>query len=309
LISGIQTAYKERKEGFIKNESTLPIIRHKEDLIWILLDEYASPTVLERQFSFKISLSDSLRMKGFYVFDSIKSRSDATIYSLNALFNLDDSLPKSNYQYAANELKKSTWINQLERNGYEFTNLSFLNIGSKPKFRNIYLFPDNYKEKIFNNTLFAFCYFKLNKIDEKMRIDDYNNGVLKTFQKIIHQQNINPTFIFMHLLIPHLPFYRRADGHLNSFPIYDPMLFSKEQLKDQYLNYYMYANSIVLQTLRTIPDWQNKTIVISGDHGIRSLLAEKDKQRFLSFAAIHCPKIDSSKLKEIKFLQQIPSHL
>jgi len=309
FITGIINARKENQHASNKSYGNIPIMQHKNDIIWILLDEYAAPAYMNNQLQFHNNLVDSLRSKNFYVFDSLASRFDQTIYSLNALFNLDDSIPVSNYQYAAHYLKQSKWVGQLEKQGYSFINLDFLNIGAKEKFMNINMFPDNYTEKIFNNSLFARIANKIKRVDEKMRIDNYNNQVILELTKAEQQKSSPPRFIWSHLLIPHLPFYRNTNGSMNPKYIVDPFLSSKDELSKQYLAYISYANSIVLKILAQIPDGQQKTIIISGDHGARMLLPKDDRRRFITFAAIYSPEMDTIKLKQIKYLQQIPYHL
>lgn len=309
LVAGIMNARKEYFHTTNKFSNNIPIIQQKNDIIWILLDEYAAPAYMNNQLQFHNKLVDSLRTKSFYVCDSLASRSDQTIYSLNSLFNLDDSIPVTNYQYAAHYLQQSKWIEQIEKQGYSFINLDFLNIGHKKKFININLFPDNYTEKIFNNTLFAIILHKINGIDNKMRIDDYNLKIVQELTKTIQQKVAFPRFIWSHLLIPHLPFYRNETGAMNSKPIFDPVLYSKAELSKKYLNYISYANSIVLKIIDQIPDWQQKIIIISGDHGARMLVPQKDNQRFITFLAIYNPTMDTAELKQIKYLQQIPFFL
>ncbi len=308
LITGIISARKENGHAANKYYAKIPIMQHKNDIIWILLDEYAAPAYMRNQLQFHNNLVDSLRSKNFYVFDSLASRFDQTIYSLNALFNLDDSIPVSNYQYAAHYLKQSKWVEQIESQGYSFINLDFLNIGGKEKFMNINMFPDNYTEKIFNNSLFAIIVNKIKGVDDKMRIDNYNNQVILELTKTVQQKSATPRFIWSHLLIPHLPFYRNANGSMNPKYIVDPFLSSKDELSKQYLNYVSYANNIILKILAQIPDLQQKTIIISGDHGVRMLLPKVDRRRFSTFAAIYSPEMDTAELKQIKYLQKIPCH-
>ncbi len=309
LIAGILNANKEKIHAANKSGRCIPIIQHKNDIIWILLDEYGAPESLNDQFQFHDKLVDSLRNKSFYVFDSLAYRTDATIYTLNSLFNLDDSIPITNYQYAAYYLKKSKWVEELEKQGYSFIDLDFLNIGGKEKFININIFPDNYTEKIFNNTFFAILLNNLKGIDDKMRIDDYNGKVIQALTKTVQQKVSYPRFIWSHLMIPHLPFYRNENGSLNPKPLYDPVLYSKAELSKQYLDYVSYANSVVLKILNEIPDRQQKTIIITGDHGARMLVSKNDKQRFETFAAIYYPRMDTTELINIRYLQQIPLHL
>ena len=67
-----------------------------------------------------------------------------------------------------------------------------------------------------------------------------------------------------------------------------------------------YGNAVVLDLIKHIPNWQNKTIIISGDHGARLFLKDNDPHRYATFCAIYATDADSSKLKGIRYLQQIP---
>ena len=69
LITGIINARKENLNVVNKSYGKIPRLQHKNDIIWILLDEYAAPAYMRNQLQFHDSLVDSLRSKNFYVFD------------------------------------------------------------------------------------------------------------------------------------------------------------------------------------------------------------------------------------------------
>ncbi|QNK63107.1 hypothetical protein H7F33_00850 [Pedobacter sp. PAMC26386] len=277
-------------------------------MIWILLDEYASPASLESQFNFKDPLVDSLKDKGFFVFDGLHSRSDVTIYSVNSLFNLDYSPPVSNFMYATGYLNKSIWVKRMKNLGFEFISLDFQNIGNHNKIENLRIFPDNYSDQVLRGILFVDIF---NNLFEKsaMPFDDYNQMVIKQFSRVVRVRRSKYALMWAHLLIPHPPFYRRTNGEINKSPILDLNTAPALVVTKQYTDYLSYGNSVVLKMLNEIPDWKSKTIIISGDHGARMLISPDDPRRRQPFGAIYYPGMDKNKLSKIKYMQEIPFYL
>lgn len=309
LINGVTTMRYEQKHAASLAARKLPSLKIKgnKDIIWLLLDEYASPLGLRTQFNFKDPLIDSLKTKDFYVFDGIHSRSDVTLYSINSLFNLDDSISASGYMYAGNYLNKSIWVDHLEKQDYQFISLEFLTIGHHLKSANLEIFPDNYFEQVMSNSVLT--YINTLNIKENKPFDGYNLKIIKSLEKEIKKKRSGPSFIWAHLLLPHAPFYRDAEGNLNKEPIENVQTYSRKEVIKQYTNYLSYGNKVILKTLNQIPDWKNKIIVISGDHGARMLIADDDPRRKQPFCAVYYPGMDKKELDTVKYLQQIPLHL
>jgi len=305
-LSGFKTNKLEKLHQSYIDDKSRPSINMttNRDIIWILLDEYAAPACLKSQFHFHDWLVDSLQNKGFFVFDSLPSRYDATLLSINSLFNLDDSMPVSNSTYSAHYLKQSKWVYQLEQAGYSFISLDFLPIYSNPSFHTLPFYSDNYFNQIIQNTAIPIIWFKLSG-----SIDIYNLELIQSLKKLIQKANNRPVFIWAHLLIPHFPSYRDEYGIMNNKIIFNASISKPEAVKNAYKGYLFYGNNIVLDILNKIPNWKNKTIIISGDHGARMFLSPKDPRRFATFAAIYYTGMEKTELKHIKYLQQIPFYL
>lgn len=311
VISGINIRQYENAHDKKAQARVLPGLgtNNVKDIIWILMDEYAAPANLKSQFNYHDDLVDSLKARNFFVFDLLATRSDRTVYSVNSLFNLDDSIPTSNYLYAANYLNKSSWVKKLSINGYNFVNLDFFDIAGHSKFSYLPIYPDNYCDQLFINSLIAPLTERISKAD-KMPIDSYNGRVIGELIKQANAKKTGPTFIWAHLLIPHAPFYRDEKGTIVNDPVEDPeRSASSSKVSRQYTGYLSYGNNVILNILKKIPGWKDKTIVISGDHGARMLIPPHDRRRTETFAAIYSPGMDENELKTIKYLQQIPFHL
>jgi hypothetical protein len=279
--------------------------KRNKDIIWILLDEYGSPWALKSQFNFDDFLTDSLRERGFYVYDSLKSRNDTTIYSLSSIFNSDDSLSITNIMYADSYLQQSNLAEAFGKINYEFDCFDFLRIHTQTAFAPLpTIYPLSYYEQMMNNTLIAY-FFSLRHPNAKF--DAFNQKIIQQLSYDVAQQSAKPRFIWAHLLIPHDPYCRDANGNFSAQTI-NPSDSAKSV--SGYLQYLNYGNKVVLDLLKKIPDIKNKTIIISGDHGFRfPCLGDRNPIRKKTFTAIYFPGMDTGELKQIKFLQQIPLYL
>ncbi len=310
IIKGAMDLSKAHKHDALIMNHMVPSIPNPKDkdIVWILMDEYASPAYLRNDLHFKNDLIDSLKKNQFFVFDSLPSRENVTLYSVSSLFNLDDSIHINNYMYAAKYLNESKWMYQLHYLGYDFVNLDFFTIFTSKKLASIKLYYDNYLDQIFRNSSIESVYNKIDGYD-RFSVDAYNQMIIQKFKKVQQTQSKKPRFIWTHLLIPHPIFYRNPDGSFQSKKIIANQDLPTEEGNKAYLEYLKYGNNVVLEMLNQIPDWKHKMIVISGDHGFRQYLKEGDARQFATFAAIYSPDMDTLDLKTIQYLQQIPLHL
>jgi len=309
LINGIRIAQKEKQHEFAIQNTKAKINSKgaiKKDIIWILLDEYGAPACLKSELKFADFLVDSLKQKGFYVYDSMPSRNDITIFSICSLYNLDDTTSLPNFMYAANYLLQSVLVKQIKAAGYHFQSLDFLSIANREKFMPLPIFPYNYLDQLLYGKLATILTDKFTSITNNERFDTYNHKVIKKLLEETKVKKNAPQFIWAHLLIPHGPYCRDAKGNF----LKNMIDYTEEKNIQAYLDYLTYCNNVVLNTINQIPDLKNKTIVISGDHGFRfSYLGVHNPIRKATFCAIYYPNMDTSEFKQIKYLQQLPLHL
>jgi len=310
LINGITIYRKERAHQLFLQKSGKELNagnNSKHDIIWILMDEYGAPACLKSELQFNDLLVDSLKQRGFWVSDSMPSRSDLTILSINSLFNLDDTIPPANFMYAAKYLKQGEWVTQLNSTGYKFTALDFLDMPQNNVLKKLPYFPYDYFDQLVYGTLL----WSLNEtfLYHNDAFDSYNQGVAQEVCKVVNKKETRPQFIWAHLLIPHMPFCRDKDGvFIKKTANYK--LAKEEEISKEYLDYLVYGNSVVLKLLNSIPDIKNKTIIISGDHGFRfPYLGAHNPVRKATFCAVYYPGMDTTELNGIRYLQQIPFHL
>lgn len=298
-----------REEKYVKDKkksfgAQLTVMDKKPDIVWILLDEYASSASLNQYFGFKNPLDTFLRNRDFVVLDSIKSRFTETIYSVGSLFNMDDSVAPPNYVYAGYRLSDNIWVNQLKENGYSFTSYDFMDIGGVKRLKEVYIFPTDYNQQIFSGTLIKFMVMAQKSTPDV--IDQYNNQVISLTNEALGDSSEGPKFLWCHLLLPHLPFFRDRNGKLFAHPMGDYM--NVDQVKKQYIEYLSYGNSIVEKLLSDHPSFRNKIVVISGDHGARYPFIPDRAEYKRPYGAIYLPS-HSTSTDSLQYIQQISGYI
>ena len=283
------------------NSNRIKILSNRPNIIWLLLDEYAS-TPQFKQMGYENKFGDSLRKRGFYVFDSISTRSNGTLFSVNGIFNLDDTSKIENFQYAGHYLENNNLISKLKLNNYAISIFDFLKIDQNIPEINMQIFmPYSYWLRLLDGTLFSHFYFNY-IVNKKTIVDNYNEKVLQKLAQEIVQKGSTPKFIWAHLLIPHPPFSRDSLGNkVNAINLSTENLST---VNASYINYAKYANNISLKLLSKINANDSNIVIISGDHGFRFNTSPKNFNT-ITFAAVYSKKLDTTELKKVKFIQQI----
>ena len=290
----LQTAYKQ-----------VDTVKRK-DILWILVDEYASSASLQQQFAFHNPLDSVLKEQGFCVLPAIKSRFNNTLFSLNAIFGEDDSTKPSGFYSGVRLLRKNSWVPLLETAGYQIVNLGFFDIGKHTKLANRSGYPETYIDQLLSGTLFSIVYNSLKYTPEKC--DRYNQEVLHRLDDTLFTHAGRPKFIWAHIGLPHEPFCRNSHGDFSNDRTYDES--DADDIKKSYTEYLQYGNSVIIGLLKNHPDLSQKIVIISGDHGPRfSFLKDKSYQKW-PFAAVHLPgKFDTAALRNLQYISQLPDFI
>lgn len=278
----------------------------KKDIVWILMDEYGSSGSLNEQFSFKNPLDSLLQEKQFSVLTDMHTRYNSTLFSVNSIFNLDDSIKPSSYYEGVDLLRNSAWVPLLEKSGYRFVNLSFFEIAKHPMLTDRSGYPYTYLQQLFSGTVFSMLYIHWRNSIKKC--DNYSIRVLQSLRDTLLQSSPQPRFIWAHMPIPHEPFCRDSFGQIKKDTIFGAM--DSVPMKRGYIEYLQYGNSILLSLLKQYPGMLNKIIIITGDHGPRFPFLPKKEFQQWPFAAIHIPgQYDSAGLKKLGYISQLPGFL
>ena len=310
IVNGIKKnndSIVETKEHF-HSQVKRSNVSNSKDIVWILLDEYASSGSLKQQFSFVNPLDSQLEKKGFVILKDMHSLYANTLFSVNSIFNMDDSIVPSSYYEGVELLRHGSLIPTLEKSGYQFTNLGFFDLAEHPMLENRSGYPYSFLQQLLSGTIFNTVYTNM-KFSKKSS-DDYNHRVYLKLNETLDLKLNTPRFIWAHLAIPHEPFCRDENGLYRDEALFKDNISDTTQYKKLYVNYLQYANRLIISLINKHPDIANKIIVITGDHGPRyPFLTNKSLQKW-PYAAIHFPDTyDTVGLQKLNTIAEIPSFL
>jgi len=235
----------------------------KPNVYFIIFDSYPSNSVLKKYYGWDDSgLINGLRSLGFTVNENARSNYPSTFPSVPSILNMqyiheDEEFikAKDRESYLDNKYKFSAVIERFKSEGYEvifngvpdFTSTDFTNLFLGASLGGVY--SDIFFTKYKNDTL--------NKIN-----------VLKHMEK-----PQKPTFVYFHVLCPHLPYIFKPDGstvtYLEYFLRLAKFYFNRSVFDSAYLDQVKFIGTQIIQIasqLRTKdPD---SIIIIMADHGL-----------------------------------------
>ena len=300
-IYTVQTSFRQSKvvqTDIQIDKPLLPNIKPLPDVYYIVLDSHTRSDALMEDFQLDNSpYLNELRDMGFYIADCSRSNYEYTQGSIVSALNMDYLINLTPYVKELGSkdiwiLLKQSRVRQLLENvgyktvafdtGYEWSRLEdadvYLSLGS-----------DSYAMQKVNP--FEAMLIKSTAL---LILSDSQNQILRSqFQEVnfpysfhVNTENFileqlpeiakdpDPTFSFVHLLIPHVPFVYTPDGSVVSDP-----LFYNGKLSwpgdDQhrvlgYSNQVQFIDRKIVEIVKTILE-QSKTppiIVIHADHGL-----------------------------------------
>ena len=303
-IDSIQNGYKHISESFSSdkngnennNEGQKPIVL-------IVLDEYSSPDELYKivKDSTVYNFSSALKIKGWEVRNSSYTYESSTIHSISSLFNFNlskDSLyDKQNTEtIVSKKMLKAALLDSLNSKGVAFNNFGIFHMGNTKPLTQLYLYPTNFTEHFLIRTTYAEEKNKSGNFKFKNLIKSYGNifehnaYILNNLPKILREQNNNKSFTYVHLFIPHAPFY-----YGDEFPVKHVINF------ENYFLFWKFTNTKIEALLDSINKQGDYRIIITGDHGYRR--NEHKENYHYSFTAFK--GFDSLALKQIESIQDI----
>lgn len=295
------------KDYFFPNTAAAPT----PDIYFILLDEYAGPSSLRKDFGFDNSAMDSfLTSHGFFVAHDARSNYNFTSFSLASALNLrylnipeDGKVNASHYHQAEQLIRKNQVVKVLNKRGYEFINLSIFDIGEQPVDPKPSFAPSA-KEIIYRSTLIGKADYQIgwnfrntNALRQLQHKDEENlfNGISERVQKtkaISATTSGKPRFVYTHLLVPHPPFFM---NHLQRRPAAETDSLGKRSIEG-YRGNVAYANELIRDMVQTIQRNTNgnSVIILTGDHGFRWREYENLPHHFSILHAVYWPGRDYS---------------
>jgi len=256
-------------------ESNLP------DIYLIVLDGHGRSDVLKEEFGFDNSaFTQALTDLGFYVASCSQSNYASTRYSLTSMF-LMDYIQIIDGKEKVPALKNTPFLQTLRANGYiviTFENYASghfnldedlrlsrnqLSLGEMDLFGGL-----NEFEKVMLNTSITRLFLDTEIIpgfNEKtlVRLEDYEHYlqtkyILAKFPEITELHS--PKFVFVHLMIPHIPHVFTPDGNFR---------YPEDKSKNGYRDNAQFIDKAILPALQKVVTESEEppVILLMGDHG------------------------------------------
>ncbi len=294
----------------------------KPDIYYIILDTYTRSDSLLNDFQYdNSSFEEALRERGFFIADCSRANYDYTLGSMVSALNMSymDTIDQvlSEAGIAVNDVWgaiKHSYVRLLLEQlgyttiafdtGYEWSQITDADIYFPLKSSSgVFGLLNPFETMLIRTTLadaFFEWYLKFN-----INSSDINNHPFKyhiRLEQFLLSQVVKvaslrgPKFVFVHILIPHVPYVFRADGTLNTDPAYwseeDWHAADEQHTIDGYIGEVQFINDRLLQVVDGIQDASDlpPIIILQGDHGLR------DDNRQKIFNAYLLPNIDLTKI-------------
>lgn len=262
--------------------------RDKPNFYYIILDGYASNTVLDRYYGFDNSeFTGNLKRHHFSVCDSAFSNYFYTAVSLAATLNMD-YLSDSSKHTLKHLIYDNRVFKSLKANGYKIYHMysgyavtgAFLSADSVVQIDA----PKEFEKSILKHTI--------------LRVDDLfglfaHQRLRSQFEKMYDLANVKttPKFCFMHFVAPHPPFIFDREGNIRTKHKFAEHSWEP---KEMYIDQLIYVNKQISALLNNIlASDPGAVIVLQSDHGPWLSLDSKDKvfeARSRILYAYHTPK-------------------
>jgi hypothetical protein len=293
-----------KKVSFFENKKIVfPAESKNKAILLLILDEYHSPDDLYRvtKDSSIYNLSSNLNKNGWQINNSFYSQEISTVASLSSIFNYNLSYD-TNFKNVGEDINdelflKNLLFSDLLNKDITMKNWGIFDFGStKPLNKN------NTPKKLTRITTRFIQNTTINLIwgnTNKFSINGFKKSYYPGSKHNIHLNNNlnssliknNPnSFTYAHLLMPHTPFY---------YPKY--FSYKKNSLKN-YILYWKFTNSLLVNKLLEIANSNSIKIIITGDHGFRSDARLNKNKTFLALYGF-----ETLNINEIKTVQDIGS--
>jgi hypothetical protein len=279
------------------------------DIYLIIADGYAGQTELTRAFGFdNTKFLEQLSTRGFRVVNNSRSNYSSTPYSMSSFLNMkylsgirgkhDD---REDIKYCYTQINRNAFVKYLHAYGYLTVNNSLFTLDNIEAKRSTFaLFP--LQQRIISNQTFTsrlrrdlgfhlanFGPFRQSLSDAAFQILAEDKSAIEHIVKESRAPSKDPKFIYTHLMLPHYPYFFKADGSINSI---EQIINFNNPDPAAYIQYLQYANRKYLSLIDQIQkNTQGKSVImLLSDHGIREVGNKTDSSNFFyNLSAIYYP--------------------
>ncbi len=265
-------------------------VKAKPNVYFLLFDEYPGYKSLKDSFGFRNDkFYEYMQSKNFQKISTVANY-DMTVYSMSSMLNMNYvpndfnklGITQNDLQVRIDEIKRAEVFRIFKKMEYQIENFSPFDIGDikgaaiKNEFFPIHevLITDKILHNRVLNTFkwfFASSPWSPNFIKKKILYANKENNQY-SIEKVKGNIDIiknNSVFSYVHLVMPHWPFYNDSTGNLvNENIIANDLNLSNKTL---FLSYLKYTNQIIENIVDKITSKDPlAVIIIMSDHGYRS---------------------------------------
>ncbi|MEA1926361.1 MAG: hypothetical protein U9M90_03955 [Patescibacteria group bacterium] len=289
-------------DELIKNENSLTDVKNtnnKPDIYYIVLDGYGRNDVLQKYYGFDIgSFIKDLEDRGFFVAEKGTTNYPQTYLSIASSLNyayLDElsqvmGADSGNRGPLREMIKESRVYKTLKTAGYKFVAFPYTWTGTYDN-----LHADIFMQNKINTTEFTDLLVQSTPLrifsNKNLFLEGYRNKFYFAFDHLPDIAKIEtPTFVYVHLLIPHPPFVFDEGGAIekmesdlagNDGNHYFEKCPGVDKYKKAYVDQTKFASKNSLKTIDSILSKSSTPpiIILQADHGPGSMLDWEDPDK------------------------------
>ncbi len=274
---------KEEKADniYVTNENT-------PNVYYIILDEYSNFNFMSKYYNYDNKIfEDFLKSNSFNISYNSRNNSSSTNVVTTNLLNLEyvvnDKTPSVNRFKMRKKPKLFSFFSEKGYMTYSIDNIGVL----LPAWQAIENAQYNFEVDSKSSNQFSKMVIEKTLFD-KMIKEEYLLEAKVVSQSLIYlkeisRNNIQPKFVYMHLLCPHVPFMWDENGQVISV---ENSVNWKE--KKYYLGQFKYITQNIMQCLReVITNDPNSIVIVQSDHSARSenegiIIEQEDSKEILN---------------------------
>ncbi|TAL42799.1 MAG: hypothetical protein EPN92_11150, partial [Chitinophagaceae bacterium] len=281
------------------------------DVYLIVADEYAGSKDLADICGFdNTPFLDSLRQRGFFVANNSHSNYNYTTYSMASVLNMDylplkqEQVKKADHGYALKLIFNNKVTSFFKNAGYEIRNYSSFDISGQPAQNNNSFIPARttlFASQTLINRLKKDIWLNVARILNLRSVllkalyenQQYNQQIYQHAVSNIHDADTLPEFVYIHLQLPHYPYYYDKDGNL--YPL-ETISNDVPGNTKNYVQYVQYTNRVLLKMTDEILTHKGPppVIILMSDHGYRCFPEGFDPYIFMNLFSVYLPHKDYS---------------
>ncbi|MFI5221758.1 MAG: sulfatase-like hydrolase/transferase [Bacteroidia bacterium] len=249
------------------------------DIYFLVFDAYASSVSLKENYRYDNSAMDSFLVSNkFFISTHSKSNYSETPFSISSTLNMNyfkkiiSARYPDDYPQACESMRENKLLRILESQGYRFYNLSIFDFKDHKSVNENFGSEAALKLILGKSMLNYFQFFANNILTRSIR-SRFDNQIASASLPSVADKG-SPKFIYLHMMLPHPPYYFNEQGMIRSVEDYSR---TKDRLSvKSYLDQLTYTNTVIkILISNLLKGERNKIIVLEGDHGRRNMTYEQ----------------------------------